>query len=397
MKLLINLENSEKFDEIQIELSDTIETLKYLIEASFSIPFQEISLLNSNTGEPYLYADLTLISKTNILPDSMLIVRKIKKPSVDSILNMLGSNNKVITSNKNQSNISNNNNNVNLGSIFDDTMKLIENNRDNGLKQQVKQEAKEIYNRCMIDPGELSILFNTDIELAEAISSESLSKVEEVLFNRLKKYRDHMEKERKEYESLLRGDSNDPQAQMKIEAYIHKQKIQENKKMAIEYFPESFFSHHHMLYIPLEINSFKVIALVDTGAQMTVMSIDIAHKCGLYNLIDKDYAGQAVGVGTSKIIGVIHCAQLKVFNKYIMAKIHVLENVSVGFIFGLDNMRSHRCTIELSSNSLIFKDAGFSVQFLSDGDAKKLKEEHEAENLELLKKSSSSIDKNSFN
>lgn len=156
----------------------------------------------------------------------------------------------------------------------------------------------------------------------------------------------------------------------------------------MEYFPESFYSHHHMLYIPLEINNYKVIALVDTGAQMTIMSVDIAHNCGLYNLIDTDYQGQAVGVGTSKIIGVIHCAQIKIQDKFIMAKISVIENISIGFILGLDNMRSHRCSIELSTNSLIFKDAGININFLSDGECKKLKEKNEEENNDLIKKQS---------
>ena len=139
-----------------------------------------------------------------------------------------------------------------------------------------------------------------------------------------------------------------------------------------------------------KINKFKVIALVDTGAQMTIMSVDIAHKCGLYHLIDTNYKGKAIGVGESNIIGVVHCAQIKVGNNHIMAKITVIENVSIGFILGLDNMRSHRCVIELATNSLKFPDAGFHINFLSDGDCKKLKSEHEQENSELLKQNSNS-------
>ena len=54
---------------------------------------------------------------------------------------------------------------------------------------------------------------------------------------------------------------------------------------------------------------------MDTGAQTTIMSVKCAEKCGLTNLIDERYAGIAKGVGTSKIVGVIHAATLKVGDK----------------------------------------------------------------------------------
>ncbi len=63
----------------------------------------------------------------------------------------------------------------------------------------------------------------------------------------------------------------------------------------------------------------------------------------------------------------------------------MIENNSIGFIFGLDNMRSHRCTIDLAKNSLIFTDANIHISFLSDGEINKLKLEQEEEEIELAK------------
>ena len=71
-----------------------------------------------------------------------------------------------------------------------------------------------------------------------------------------------------------------------------------------------------------------------------------------------------------------------------MCKLTVIENNSIGFIFGLDNMRSHRCSIDLAKHSLIFPDAGIEVKFLSDGEIKKLKAEEEENELELVKQES---------
>ena len=53
-----------------------------------------------------------------------------------------------------------------------------------------------------------------------------------------------------------------------------------------------------MLYINLEINKKKVVALVDTGAQSTIMSQDLCKRCDLFNLCDERYSGIAKGVGT---------------------------------------------------------------------------------------------------
>ena len=181
-----------------------------------------------------------------------------------------------------------------------------------------------------------------------------------------------------EYIRLMNSDPNDPEVQQKIAKIIQQKNIDENLRQAQEYMPETLFPVH-MLFINLEINKKKVVALVDTGAQSTVMSQDLCQKCDLFNLCDQRYSGIAKGVGTSRIIGVVHAAQMKIQNKVLMAKITVIENSSIGFIFGLDNMRAHRCTIDLKQNGLVFPDIGVTAKFLSDGEIKKIKEEQDEE------------------
>ena len=284
----------EVFNEIEINDNDNVETLKYLIEATFEIPFNQIEMIDGLSNNLLKLQNYQIVRQF-INPDSLIIVKK--KSQIMDILDSTifkktnnNSNNKININNNNSYNNNNNNNNnnnkVNLGDVFDNTMKMLNNNKDSYLRDYAANEAKTIYNRFLNNPNELSILFNSDEKLAEAISSESIKAVEELLFQRLKNNKEKQEEEKREYERLLKGDPNDPEIQKKIEKYIHKEKIKENRQIAMEYFPESFYSHHHMLYIPLEINNYKVIALVDTGAQMTIMSVDIAHNCGLYNLID---------------------------------------------------------------------------------------------------------------
>jgi len=75
-----------------------------------------------------------------------------------------------------------------------------------------------------------------------------------------------------------------------------------------------------------------------------------------------------------------------------MCKLTVIENNSIGFIFGLDNMRSHRCFINLGTNTLDFPDSDIKVNFLSDGEVMKSKagmdDEDEEKDIEMAQEES---------
>ena len=61
-----------------------------------------------------------------------------------------------------------------------------------------------------------------------------------------------------------------------------------------------------------------------------------------------------------------------------LVKMTVLENLSCGLIFGLDNMRCLRIKVDLQANAVYFPDHGDKeVKFLSEGEIVKFKNEHE--------------------
>lgn len=95
------------------------------------------------------------------------------------------------------------------------------------------------------------------------------------------------------------------------------------------------------------------------------------------NLLDTRFAGMAVGVGSSKILGRIHIADMEIGGHILQCSFTVLEDNKVDLLFGLDNLKRHQCCIDLITNKLHIKNWEFSVDFLGDGEIKKKTLENE--------------------
>ena len=354
MKIMINLEGTDDCREFNIVQNDMkVLELKKHLSKIYNIPYNQMEILLND----FPLNDKQVVSQVGI-GDNLLTLKKVNQNLSQSrpILNLPQSQdlanadtrirqnpNRIIT---NQNTNSRQNQNLAYSNVYTPQTPILSNS--------ISNRTPNLGNSFAYNPQ--NNLGNSQVNNPLGLSTSSLLN-DAIAYN-----------------NLLGISMNSPEAQRRIEKIIHQQRINDNLRQAAEFMPESLVPVH-MLYINVEINNKKVAALVDTGAQSTFMSLELCNRCGLMNMVDKRFQGIAHGVGASRIIGVIHAAQIKIMNKMIATKINVIENNEVGLVFGLDSLRSHRCNVDLKINALVFPDIGISAKFLSDGEIKKMKEQ----------------------
>merc|ERR1719228_131689 len=231
--------------------------------------------------------------------------------------------------------------------------------------QPARNEEDPAWIREMLqaNPDQLALLKQNNPRLSEAFESGNLEEFAKVL--------KEQQEARREREAqrirMMNADPFDLEAQRLIATEIEQKNIDQNMELAMEASPESFGSVI-MLYINCKVNGHNVKAFVDSGAQATIMSQKAAEKCNIMRLVDQRWAGIAKGVGTQKIIGRVHMAQIQIESDFLTSSFSILEEQPMDMLLGLDMLKKHQCTIDLKQNCLIIGTTGTATPFLSESD-----------------------------
>ncbi|CAI4221815.1 unnamed protein product [Auanema sp. JU1783] len=155
---------------------------------------------------------------------------------------------------------------------------------------------------------------------------------------------------------------------------VQKQALQSNLKTGVENVPESF-NTTGMAYIRLAINGVEVLTLVDSGAQVSILTSSAAKKCKVKDLIDPRWKEKAVGLAGKSVdaLGTIMYCDIKVGEQTLSGPLSVLNPsvTEVDLILGLDFLFRYKAVIDLGKRRVTFDD-GEPIEFLTEEEALKI-------------------------
>lgn len=337
---------------LEMDENSPISDLKALIEIEMKIPTNMQVLLFNNKQ---LHNNGTL-KASGIADGDMIQVQNNQFASLMSTLQNFGRNQQQQGGGMNQG-----------GGMFGQGNMF--GNMNQMMNNALRKEAEKIKAHYENSPNDLQFILHQRPEFATAVLNDDIN----VLIEFLRKEQDKKKKaELAEMERIrqLESDPFNPENQKEIEKILKRKKLDEIWDLAQEHHPEAFASVT-MLYIDSKINGHPIQAFVDSGAQSTFMSKRVAEQCGIFQDLDDRFAGVAAGVGTGRILGRVLLAKMQIKDQFFQCSIQILEGDSIDFLFGLDMLKRHQCTIDLNKNVLTFRGGELAVPFLSEGEIKR--------------------------
>eukprot|EP01065_Artemidia_motanka_P008970 TRINITY_DN14563_c0_g1_i1.p2 TRINITY_DN14563_c0_g1~~TRINITY_DN14563_c0_g1_i1.p2 ORF type:complete len:239 (+),score=63.61 TRINITY_DN14563_c0_g1_i1:63-779(+) len=146
--------------------------------------------------------------------------------------------------------------------------------------------------------------------------------------------------------------------QRDISRRIRHSNVQANLERAVEEAPETLV-RVPLLHVSARLGQDGAVlpAVVDTGAQTSVISPEAAVRCGLDRLVDSRYRGAAVGVGAATITGRVHITDVTLGDAVCVSTSLSILDVGIPLLLGLDLLEKHRCLIDLAGRALVFSGA----------------------------------------
>mmetsp|Transcript_35895 Transcript_35895/g.99519 ORF Transcript_35895/g.99519 Transcript_35895/m.99519 type:complete len:245 (-) Transcript_35895:3-737(-) len=110
----------------------------------------------------------------------------------------------------------------------------------------------------------------------------------------------------------------------------------------------------NMIHVASEIVGWPVDLMVDTGAQLSIMTLPLVQRLGMTSRIDQSEMGVASGVGTALIIGRLRAVPVRMGKVEIAMDFGVLHIKDSFAMLGMDQMQRFKCILDLDKRAIRF-------------------------------------------
>merc|ERR1719410_457941 len=101
----------------------------------------------------------------------------------------------------------------------------------------------------------------------------------------------------------------------------------------------------HMMHVACEIAGQTVELMVDTGAQMSIMTLPMVQRLGITSFIDQSEMGIASGVGVALIVGRLRGVPVRLGHVQIAMDFGVLHIRDSFAMLGMDQLQRFKCVL----------------------------------------------------
>merc|ERR1712183_749662 len=114
---------------------------------------------------------------------------------------------------------------------------------------------------------------------------------------------------------------------------------------------------NELIFVKAETSGVGFEMVVDTGSQITVMSEPLARKLKLMEKITGQ-KGVVNGAGSTNILGDLKKQRVKIHNLDLTMDFTVVNMGVPLLLLGMDNLRNHRCIVDLDRYCILFGGCG---------------------------------------
>lgn len=116
-----------------------------------------------------------------------------------------------------------------------------------------------------------------------------------------------------------------------------------------------------LLYINCSIKSRPLRALIDTGAQVSIINLETVKECQMESEILATCVKKAVGVGVSNPVGFIPQRKMNIGKHAFDVSFTVMNGFPVDLLIGMDFLKNHACCIDIREKIIFIGDHKFKL------------------------------------